>query len=110
MDQPRFQWSKFSPDGRSEQVVVRGDDEVQWAEDIKKAKAMLPQVAFPNDEGPIATKPEVSQAKAPICPEHKKPMRKGKFPGSWYCPTNINPDKNGTPEWCKAKPVLTEWV
>ena len=108
MDQPRFQWSKFSPDGRSEQVVVRGDDEVQWAEDIKKAKAILPQVAFPNDEGPIATKPEVSQEKAPMCKVHNKPMRMGKYPGSWFCATPVG-EENGKKIWCKEKPFTPKW-
>lgn len=114
-DYPTYQWSRFSPDGRSEQVVVRGDDAMEMEEQIKIARSWLPKElvkAFPDDEPgkPMAQAHDVGEPKAPMCPVHKKAMRKGKFPGSWYCPTNVNPDKNGEPQWCKAKPVLTEWV
>jgi len=107
-DYARFQWSKFSEDGRSEQVVVRGDDAVQWAEDIKLAKKQLEQKTIAQKMEEFIDEPDMS--KAPMCPIHKKAMRKGKFPGSWYCPTNVNPDRNGEPQWCKAKPDLKSWV
>lgn len=112
-DTPRFQWSKMSPD-RGEQIVVRGDDYKQWVLDIEGAKQQLPKV----EEKPMIVQkmeefvedPKVDMSKAPICPVHKKPMRKGKFPGSWYCPTNINTDKHGEPIWCKEKPDIKTWV
>jgi hypothetical protein len=93
---PRFQWSKFSPDGRSEQVVVRGDNEEQFTHDIDFAKALLPTVAFPDDIGKnTATPPDKAQEEAPV--HHNKPMTKGNW--GWYCKTKL-PD--GT--WCKYKP------
>jgi hypothetical protein len=100
-DYAKFQWSMFSPDGRSEQVVVRSDDAVEWAENIDIAKKQLPKVGFPNDSGNQAT---VGQPEAPTCSVHNKPMRNG--PYGWFCATNTNPDKTGKPMWCKEKPPI----
>jgi hypothetical protein len=112
-DYPTFQWSRFSPDGRSEQVVVRGDDAAQWAEDIKVAKDVLPKAlvkAFPDDEPgkPIAQAKDEGESKAPICKVHNKPMRMGKYPGSWFCATPIG-EENGKKIWCKEKPFSPKW-
>lgn len=74
MSDTRFQWSKMSPD-RSEQIVVRGDEYAQWIQDIKDAKTVLPDVAFPNDIGkPMATTPEQAQTEVPKCGVHGTPM------------------------------------
>ena len=91
----KFQWSMFSPN-REEQVVVRSDDPVEWAENIEIAKKVLPKVAFPNDTGNTAT---VGQPEAPTCKAHNKPMRNGKY--GWFCATKL---ENGG--WCKEKPPV----
>jgi len=97
MTEPKFQWSKMSPD-RSEQVVVRGDDELEWKKNIETAKGMLPQSkAFPDDTGPLATPQTHVQAEVELCPIHKKPFREGKF--GKFCATKM-PDES----WCKEKP------
>lgn len=70
MSELRYQWSKMSPD-RSEQVVVRTDSYDEFIESIKLAKGVLPQVAFPNDSGPIATAPEKAQVANPVCGIHQ---------------------------------------
>lgn len=99
MSDPRFQWSKMSPD-RSEQIVVRGDDYPQWLQDIKDAKSVLPDVAFPNDLGrPMATSPEQAQEQTPMCPKHNKPMTKGQW--GWYCKTKDDTQPKG---WCTYRP------
>jgi hypothetical protein len=86
----------MSPD-RSEQVVVRSDDEVEWAELIEIAKKQLPKVGFPNDVGaPQAT---VGQQEPPICKVHNKPFRKGKY--GWFCATKL---EDGS--WCKQHPPV----
>lgn len=106
-DTPRFQWSKMSPD-RSEQVVVRGDDYVQWTQDIKDASVILPKVAFPNDSGNIATPPEKAQEEAPKCGVHGTPMtlkpagvsKAGRaYPAFWSCGM-----KNADGTYCRFKP------
>lgn len=55
MTEPKFQYSRMSPD-RSEQIVVRGDDYTEWKSNIELAKSVVPQgSAFPDDTGYLAT-------------------------------------------------------
>ena len=106
MDYPKFQYSEFSPDGSKGQIVVRGDDAVQWAEDIKIALKVFPKQAFPEDKGPIAVKPEVDMSKVPQCPKHHKPFTLGKF--GWYCQSKDDSTPKG---WCVLKPdKAKDWV
>lgn len=98
-DYAKYQWSKMSPD-RSEQVVIRSDDPVEWAENIALAKKQLPtppvvQQAFPDDSGNMATPAPA----IPVCPIHKKQMTQGKW--GWYCKT---PDPSKPKGWCTYRP------
>lgn len=95
MNEPKVQWSKFSPD-RSEQFVIRTETWEEMMELRKEALAITPQSkAFPDDEGPRATPPEKVQEAVPM--HHGKPMAQGKW--GWYCKTKL---EDGT--WCKFKP------
>ncbi len=107
MDYPRFQYSEFSPDGSKGQIVVRGDDPVQWAEDIKIALKVFTKVEPTKMEKAMEEfidEPKVDMSHAPLCPVHKKPMRQGKYPGTWFCATPIGEDEKGNKIWCKEKP------
>lgn len=104
MDYPKYQLTKFSPDGHTEQLVVRADNFEDFKEAVEKGKALLPKEhedKFPNDKigSPIANPDPSGQAPAPICPKHNKPMTKGKW--GWYCRT---PDTDAPKGWCTYKP------
>lgn len=103
-DYSKFQWSLMSGD-RAEQVVIRSDDPVEWAENIKLAKKQMETMK------PVEKKMEefieehkVDTSKVPVCPIHHKPMRMGKFPGSFFCATKL---ENG--DWCKERGKSTKW-
>lgn len=107
MSELRYQWSKMSPD-RSEQVVVRTDSYDEFIESIKLAKGVLPQVAFPNDSGNIATPPEKAQEEAPKCGVHGTPMtlkpagvsKAGRaYPAFWSCG-----QRNADNTYCSFRP------
>ena len=122
-DFPRFQWSKMSPD-RSEQVVVRGNDDRSdnrdLVLDIEFAKGLLPKKDF-TEEGPttqelqeeMKTKEAEIESPSPkvvpLCSAHNIPMKwkpagvsltTGKpYTGFWTCS-----NKNEDGSWCRAKP------
>lgn len=87
-DIPKLQWSKFSPD-RSEQYVIREDNEEIFDRLVAKYKAILPkEEAFPNDSGSIATPPEKVQAGLGSCPKCGAPNTKystGRIGCSKFC-------------------------
>lgn len=96
MNEPKFQWSKFSPD-RSEQFVIRTDDYTELIEKRDAVIKLMPQGRpFPDDDGDMATPPEAVQATAPVCPTHSKTMTKGKW--GWFCKSKVGEG------WCKYKP------
>jgi len=108
MEDKKLQWSKFSPD-RSEQYVIRNDDEKEFDTLVVKYKAKLPQkAAFPDDEGPSAVKEADVQPSAPVCPINPGhgPMKyrsgtsakTGKPYAFWSC-SQKNPDNT----WCGGK-------
>ena len=84
MEDKKLQWSKFSPD-RSEQYVIRSDDEAEFDLLVEKYKAKVPQKnAFPNDEGQVAVSPDKVQESIPSCPLHNRTMKESKY-GGFYC-------------------------
>ena len=101
MTDPKLQWSKFSPD-RSEQYVVREDDEKEFDRLVLKYKSVIPQgKAFPDDTGDHATPQAKVQAGVPMCPKHNKPMTNGKY--GWYCQSKDPDEPKG---WCRQKPPV----
>lgn len=110
----KLQWSRFSPD-RSEQYVIRHDDEKEFDLLVAKYKGLLPKAkAFPDDEGDIAVSIAQIQPPAPVCPLHKIPMKyrsgiskAGRAYAFWGC-SQKNPDGS----WCKqtSKPKIKEGV
>lgn len=95
----KFQWSKFSPD-RSEQIVIRTDDQEEFTKLIDDARGILPTgKAFPDDEGNRAHAPEQTQQHVPVCPKHNKMLTKGQW--GWFCKSKDDTQPKG---WCTYKP------
>ncbi len=70
-----YQWSKFSPD-RSEQYVIRHNDETEFDRLVLKYKSVIPQAnVFPDDVGHVATPQSKIQEGVPMCGVHGTPMK-----------------------------------
>lgn len=47
--------------------------------------------------------PEQSEDGAPVCPDHKKPMKQRQN-GHWYCSTPVEKDGDKVTKWCQYQP------